>query len=53
MGLAAEPKKLLSEKIVYCQAALYGRQIFARFYFLESLGYLKIQRKWDSFLHFR
>ena len=32
MGLAAEPKKLLSEKIVYCQAALYGRQIFARFY---------------------
>ena len=28
-------------------------QMFARFYFLESLGYLKIQRKWDSFLHFR
>ena len=37
MGLAAEPKKLLSEKIVYCQAALNGRQMFAKFYSLKSL----------------
>ena len=28
-------------------------KMFARFYSLESLGYLKNQRKWDSFLHFR
>ena len=53
MGVTAEPNNYYLKKIVYCQAALNGRQIFARFYFLESLGYLKIQRKWDSFLHFR